>query len=391
MDPNPLQNAKNHRVKGVGRDLQSPTPAKQPHNSTGGPGLPQRTRSPPGQPPPPHQLHLIQRYRHEMSAIPPRAAPSAATHASWRWRSRWSRWGPTTPSSSRSTARWTPGASAAGAYCGRRGGRLSAAPLRPRGAPRGDAAAAISPPASSIPPPRRAARPPFSPLSPPRAGDAAAPAGGTGRTPRPEAAEPRSAPAPIPAPRSPLAVPRRCAALTSWRRLRPSRAERTAHAAAPTAAGSGTYHCATTPRPPRPAPPRFCSLTADRNAARETPRSAHGWGGGRSAVAPLEAWGRRTRVSPHPPLRGVVRSEPRMRGRRGRRAGRMRGGRGLGRLGACAVARRGQQEGGAPMVAAGGAGGGAARGARARVRRSWGSPEVWCDVRPGVMRGLGWL
>lgn len=204
MDPNPLQNAKNHRVKGVGRDLQSPTPAKQPHNSTGGPGLPQRTRSPPGQPPPPHQLHLIQRYRHEMSAIPPRAAPSAATHASWRWRSRWSRWGPTTPSSSRSTARWTPGASAAGAYCGRRGGRLSAAPLRPRGAPRGDAAAAISPPASSIPPPRRAARPPFSPLSPPRAGDAAAPAGGTGRTPRPEASEPRAAVRARADPRSPL-------------------------------------------------------------------------------------------------------------------------------------------------------------------------------------------
>lgn len=53
MDPNPLQNAKNHRIKGVGRALQSPTPAKQPHNSTGGPGIPQRTRSPPGQPPPP--------------------------------------------------------------------------------------------------------------------------------------------------------------------------------------------------------------------------------------------------------------------------------------------------------------------------------------------------
>lgn len=138
-----------------------------------------------------------------MSAIPPRAAPSAATHASWRWRSRWSRWGPTTPSSSRSTARWTPGASAAGAYCGRRGGRLSAAPLRPRGAPRGDAAAAISPPASSIPPPRRAARPPFSPLSPPRAGDAAAPAGGTGRTPRPEASEPRAAVRARADPRSP--------------------------------------------------------------------------------------------------------------------------------------------------------------------------------------------
>lgn len=298
MDPNPLQNAKNHRVKGVGRDLQSPTPAKQPHNSTGGPGLPQRTRSPPGQPPPPHQLHLIQRYRHEMSAIPPRAAPSAATHASWRWRSRWSRWGPTTPSSSRSTARWTPGASAAGAYCGRRGGRLSAAPLRPRGAPRGDAAAAISPPASSIPPPRRAARPPFSPLSPPRAGDAAAPAGGTGRTPRPEAAEPRSAPAPIPAPRSPLAVPRRCAALTSWRRLRPSRAERTAHAAAPTAAGSGTYHCATTPRPPRRGSAasrrietrpekRRDPLTGGEGEGAPWPHSRRGGGGRASVRTPL--------------------------------------------------------------------------------------------------------
>lgn len=299
MDPNPLQNAKNHRVKGVGRDLQSPTPAKQPHNSTGGPGLPQRTRSPPGQPPPPHQLHLIQRYRHEMSAIPPRAAPSAATHASWRWRSRWSRWGPTTPSSSRSTARWTPGASAAGAYCGRRGGRLSAAPLRPRGAPRGDAAAAISPPASSIPPPRRAARPPFSPLSPPRAGDAAAPAGGTGRTPRPEAAEPRSAPAPIPAPRSPS----------------PGAARRSPHGGG--CGRAGRKGLRTRPRPPprgaerttalppraRPAPPRRGSAASRRIETRPEKRRDPLTGGeGEGAPWPHSRRGGGGRASVRTPL-----------------------------------------------------------------------------------------
>lgn len=319
-----------------------------------------------------------------MSAIPPRAAPSAATHASWRWRSRWSRWGPTTPSSSRSTARWTPGASAAGAYCGRRGGRLSAAPLRPRGAPRGDAAAAISPPASSIPPPRRAARPPFSPLSPPRAGDAAAPAGGTGRTPRPEAAEPRSAPAPIPAPRSPLAVPRRCAALTSWRRLRPSRAERTAHAAAPTAAGSGTYHCATTPRPPRRGSAasrrietrpekRRDPLTGGEGEGAPWPHSRRGGGGRASVRTPLCAeWYGPSRACAVGAVVGL---------------GACAVGVVWGRLGACALARRGQQEGGAPMVAAGGAGGGVVWGARGRVR----GLGVRLRSGVGVMRGLGWL
>lgn len=47
--------------------------------------------------------------------------PAPLTYGSWRWRSRWSRWDPATPSSCRSAARWRPASSGAGAYCQRKG------------------------------------------------------------------------------------------------------------------------------------------------------------------------------------------------------------------------------------------------------------------------------
>lgn len=200
---------------------------------------------------------------------------------------------------------------------------------------------------------------------------------------RPPSREPRSAPAPIPAPRSPLAVPRRCAALTSWRRLRPSRAERTAHAAAPTAAGSGTYHCATTPRPPRRGSAasrrietrpekRRDPLTGGEGEGAPRPHSRRGGGGRASVRTPLCAeWYGPSRACAVGAVVGL---------------GACAVGVVWGRLGACALARRGQQEGGAPMVAAGGGGRGCSLGGSWLGSRSWGSPEVWCwcDARPGV-------